>query len=922
MNISINQIINISKSSNNLSIIFKAINDYIYIHFFTDGVSSIYGYTTDEFAAFKSTNALEMISQFDRAYIIEGFNECKQTGIPYSFSLQVKHKNGNKVFFSGKTEYIGSEKDSDYFYCILDDESGKTNKNQSLKILFENEKKFNDAIEFAKIYTWDYDFTSRKIINLSNNIPFKIDPLSLENYPQGLIDNGILDAKEGSDLIKRLEKLRLGEPYIVTENWYHFPNGLFPTYLKVKYVTEYDKDHKPILAHGMCLDLTEQKNSEITFEHRTKAMLRMNPDSVATIHINLTYNTCNFDSATLNTFPILSECKSVDDLISSLVTLIQDKNEQIHFINAFSRPSIISSFNSGILQLNLEHHLLFSPYKEEWVKTIIDIVRNPIYGDIEAIIHIINIHHSKIIDSLINGTVQREFDFIALAYIKRNSYILVDRYNNSINNESPNFIENFLSMFERLIQSSSELEKIKKEFTIDNLVERINNYGEYTIQFNSSDDPEKNHHRILRLSFLDNRKKIITISCRDTTKLYNEELEAKKQLSDALFDAEKANRAKSDFLSLVSHDIRTPLNGIMGMTQLALKEENQEKVRKYLKKAEMSSSFLLGLINDLLDMSKIESGKIELHPEVYPYTEFIDYINSIIRPLFQQKNLHFSIHATEIVPYILIDKLRFNQIMFNLLSNACKYTPDGGSVQFIINAEKVSEELCIGSFVVKDNGIGMSEDFQKHLFETFSQENRISFDHNEGTGLGLSITKSLIELMGGEITVESEVNKGTTFTVHLTFPFYESIEGNEDKTGKKSNSVTTVLDYTGKKFLLCEDNIINQEIACEILTNLGAIVDVACDGCEGLKMFSDSKENEYLAIFMDIRMPNMDGLETSKRIRQLERNDALSIPIIAMTANAMSEDRVESKAAGMNAFISKPINLKELYKIMEVIIGF
>lgn len=920
MDISLEKAFQLVSLSNNLITIFRFINGELKLEYFSEGVPALYGYTPEEFEEFKNKNAFSFISDYDAEYIKRGLNRCVDFNDTYSMSVQIRHKNGSLVFFGGTLSLLGVDGFEPVFLFTLSENSGKENNNKNLKAIFEKDSLYENAIEFCGVNLWDLDLVNNEVTPIFFN-EFPENSENLKDYPESGIAAGVMD-NEGAALIRDcVKKLKEGVPECEIECWIHLPGNKQPMYEKIKYINVFDKNNKPYMAHGMSINLSEQKNAEITFESRTNAFLRLSSDSMFAIQLNLSENLCSSAASAYPIFTKSAKCRTSEDLVSSIITLIQDKNESIHFVNAFSRGSLLASFNSGILQVKLEHHINLKPNQEIWAKTTVDLIKNPVSGDVEAVMNISNIHHSKTIDSLINGTVQREFEFIALCYIKTNSFVIIDRFNQDVKDETPDFINYFREEFTKQIKDPNELENLLREFVLDNLLEKINAYGEYTIQYNTSSDYDKNRHRILRFSFLNNRRDIITVSCRDTTRLYNEELEQKQKLSNAVEAAENANRAKSEFLSLVSHDIRTPLNGIMGMTQLARKEDNPLKVKKYLEKAEMSSSFLLGLINDLLDMSKIESGKVELHPEIYSYKEFSEYINSVIRPLCQKKNLKFSIHTLEIVPYILVDKLRLNQIIFNLLSNACKYTNEGGSVQLKINCEKVNEALCIGTFVVKDNGIGMSEDFQEHLFETFSQENRMSFDSNEGTGLGLSITHSLIELMGGEITFESEINKGTTFTVQLTYPYFDALDEEETvvpeitEKKKKANN-----DYSGCNFLLCEDNVINQEIALEILHNLGANVDVADDGVIGVEKFTASAPGFYDCIFMDIRMPNLDGLSASKAIRNLEREDAQKVPIIAMTANAMSEDKMECVEAGMNAFIAKPINIQELYASMERVI--
>ncbi len=389
-------------------------------------------------------------------------------------------------------------------------------------------------------------------------------------------------------------------------------------------------------------------------------------------------------------------------------------------------------------------------------------------------------------------------------------------------------------------------------------------------------------------------------------------------LAAAKEEAEEANHAKTDFLSRMSHDIRTPLNGIIGMTYLANKENNPPQTTNCLSKIETSSKFLLGLVNDILDMSKAESGRLELHPEPYPAEEFVNYMNAVIVPLYQAKNQtlvqDFKI-VSDRIP--LFDKLRINQIMFNLLSNAVKYTPEGGKLKCSIHENLLSDGRINVSIEVSDNGIGMSEKFQKILFTAFVQESGDTDDRNRGTGLGLAITKKLVDAMGGTISVQSEFGKGSTFTVSLVT---NSIPTEAFQNGKLKGEPTSFKQYfslSGKNILVCEDNEINREIVSTLLSEKGIKVDNAENGQEAVEIFSKSKINFYNAILMDIRMPLMNGYQATKAIRSLDRPDAKAVPIIAMTANAFDEDVKMCIENGMDGHIAKPIEPEKLYSILQ-----
>ena len=394
------------------------------------------------------------------------------------------------------------------------------------------------------------------------------------------------------------------------------------------------------------------------------------------------------------------------------------------------------------------------------------------------------------------------------------------------------------------------------------------------------------------------------------------ELKIQKELKDAAEEAIKANRAKSEFLSRMSHDIRTPMNGIIGMTHIALEQENNPRTTDCLKKIGRSSDYLLGLINDVLDMSRIESGEIVLNPQPYPDEEFDEYMDSVLLPLADAKRQIFvpQKHVRQdIIP--ILDKLRFNQIIFNLVSNAIKYTPDGGSILYDGVSQIVGDQLEL-TITVSDNGQGMSESFQKILFEPYTQEDRIRTmkAQNTGSGLGLAIVKKLATLMNGTITVQSQINQGSTFTLTLHLPYITRED--YQKENKEAVSEDTV-SLQGKRILVCEDNEINQEIVQSILSRYQMQADIAPNGIIGRNLFEKSAPGYYYAVLMDLRMPMMDGYDTAQSIRTMAREDAGTIPIIAMTADVFSEDIAHCLAAGMNDHLAKPLEPGVLYEKLK-----
>lgn len=373
-----------------------------------------------------------------------------------------------------------------------------------------------------------------------------------------------------------------------------------------------------------------------------------------------------------------------------------------------------------------------------------------------------------------------------------------------------------------------------------------------------------------------------------------------------------ANSAKTEFLSRMSHDIRTPMNAILGFAELGKQDMNDpEKLNEDLERISSSGRFLSGLVNDILDMTKIENKVMELQTEPYTKKEFEEQMHALIIPLCAAKNISFNLTFEENVPKcILADKLRFNQIFFNLLSNAVKFTNENGQVTMQVEKIDGTDKGGMLRFTVCDNGIGMSDEFQKSMFETFSQEHQ-HITGKEGTGLGLSIVKNLVELMNGTIEVDSRIGVGSKFGV--TLPYTSC-----DPPGEEAcHDITKYQILKGKNILLCEDHPINTKLACRLLETVGSNVICAVNGQEGVDRFAESEENYFDAVLMDIRMPVMDGLKAAELIRKLKRKDAKNVPIIAMTANAFDDDRRATEAAGMDEHLSKPIKPETFYRTLE-----
>lgn len=407
-------------------------------------------------------------------------------------------------------------------------------------------------------------------------------------------------------------------------------------------------------------------------------------------------------------------------------------------------------------------------------------------------------------------------------------------------------------------------------------------------------------------------------------------------LKQALDLAKSANTAKSSFLANMSHDIRTPINAIIGMTRIAQEDPaDREKTRECLRTIEASSTHLLGLVNDVLDVSKIESGEINLRESRCCIDDTVEDVLSIIEPQAAEKGVSLTVDTADIDHrFLAADELRGRQVMLNLLSNAVKYTPKGGSVDFTVREiPPANPHFARLQIAVSDTGIGMSPAFMQELFHPFSRDERVVVANIAGTGLGMTITKAIVDAMGGTIDVESEEGRGTTFTVEVELPkeeplapFAESALAacddmpNAGGTGEPAKTQPEKPDpaqaFSGKRFLIAEDNAINRRVLSEFIKARGGTVECAENGKEAVRVFSDNPPGTFDALFMDVMMPVMDGYAATRAIRALPRDDARSIAILAVTANAYAEDVKAAFDAGMDAHVAKPFNIEDIARTL------
>jgi PAS domain S-box-containing protein len=515
----------------------------------------------------------------------------------------------------------------------------------------------------------------------------------------------------------------------------------------------------------------------------------------------------------------------------------------------------------------------------------------------EVFLYAIDVTKKHQMNELVNCITKTGYDFIVKAniLIDRCEFIFFDEKLYHFGKTNNTFsIDDFLDIFYK----NNIGKMVKKSFIAGFIKVKLADTDEYKYSFDTIDGRSKS----LVVRVLNREKETYLLSQTDTTDITRKDKILQEKLKKSVIEAENANRIKSDFLARMSHDMRTPLNGIMGLADFGIVEELDEEMKEYFSKIKLSSNYLLTLLNDVLDMQSIEMGKIKIFPKQIKTKEFIGEVETIIIPRAKEKNIDIKVILPSSGPkYLFDDPVRIGQVLVNILNNAIKYTGEEGHITY--NTEYVGGINHMYKMTISDDGVGMSAKFQKHMFESFTTETNKYSSIEGGTGLGLAISNNLVRLMGGYIECNSTLGVGTTFIIYIpTHPISEK----EYLKKTVSKDLLNLDMLKGKRILVCEDNKINIMILEKLLCGKGLEVDIAENGKVAVQM---ANNNKYDAIFMDIKMPVMDGLTATSLIRKTDKN----VPIIALSANAYKEDIDKSMEVGMNAHLSKPIDRNELF---------
>lgn len=737
---------------------------------------------------------------------------------------------------------------------------------------------------------------------ISSSARIKQDCYYIDNYIEITLENGFVRDDSKERFLSIYERLRNGEKEVTEDIWYKTTDQDGWWCERVTYTTAFDDKGNPVKAYGAGRDVTREKEAEKRFYDEITYHKSLNSDTLSSLIINLTTNQVVNASSSFESVSCFLG-KPADVYFDETPNKITGEAAQKEFRKIFNRTALLNKFGSGYLVVPMEFTRTYDTSKVYWICYQAHLIQNPNTKDIIAHISCVDITDDKVMQTIMNTVAKTDYDFFVVIdgsvdsardYDVKSGLKLFDE-SKSFEKQNENWMRKYVC--------PEDIERVISECKIENSWSKVKDGSIYKFSFGMKEDSGVIRRKQIQFTYIDTSRKSYLMSRIDVNDIYESQEKSKRSL-------EKALAAKSEFLSNMSHDMRTPMNGILGLLHLTLNlPDIPTEIYDNLCGIMDSSKYLLRLINDTLDMSKIESNKLSLQYETVNAAELIKSATGFVEPLAKESGveLNLIVKNTEL-EYIKTSPLRLQQIFVNIVTNAIKFSPRGGKVDMVVECYKRENGIAYDRILVKDNGIGMSKEFLRKIFEPFEQENPQLFGKSQGTGLGMQIVKKLVEMMGGKIEVFSEKDVGTEVVVWLNFERVYL----ENKAENSSNS-NSIEHCAGKRFLVAEDHPLNAAIATKLLEKVGLKVEVAVNGKLAVDLFQSSEINYFDAVLMDIRMPQMNGFEATRAIRALNREDAKTIPIIAMTANAFEDDIEMSLEAGMNAHLAKPVEPQKFY---------
>ena len=801
------------------------------------------------------------------------------------------------------TNWAGRKAHIEYLIDVTDDRL-------MVQKLAVSEKTLDAAAEAAGLWYWRYNpVTDQVYYNERIQKDFNLPAID-EKFPQSWLDCGFL-LKDYYDVYRQAtQKIKDGVPKVIFEAQVKFKDGVthwgefrFTSLPKV------DGEDRLAVCTARMIDL--EKSLEAKYELERQKPTLGGTDLLFHAVFNLETGKTQEYVSSQNNQSLLAKYPTMKQAIAHFRTTIVGTVSQQELCELNKIPNLRNKLAKGNTTFSADYRRKMPNGKIIWVRNVFSLILEPNTKELLLFEYCYDIHTHKMSEEILRLTGKHDYQRISCIDFRRGVIAQYGEYADVSTNQEISYDlsrSEFVYKHVPCDKQAAFLQAGSASIVIPQVTK--NRQYEFTSNFYRKDGTLG----VIRIRFIpyDEKNKIYIATREDVTELLREEEVKTRQMEEALAVAQEANNAKSDFLSSMSHDMRTPLNAIIGMCELGIADiKNPQQVQESLTSIQVSSHLLLSQINNILDMNRIESGNLVMKDRTFSLIRELQNAETSFRNLAQERGLTFQMSMNITHDICSGDAAKFHSAFDNILSNAIKYTPKGGSVKYLIT-EHASKKHNIGNyrFEITDTGIGMDAETQKHIFEPFYRSEDTL--NAEGTGLGLSISKAIIDLKGGVISVHSIKGKGSTFVVFLPIPLGKT--DSLSSVQKTSLNALDNYDLSQAHILLCEDHPVNQKVAVKLLERAGATVTVANDGQKGLDIFLHSPVNTFNIILMDIRMPNLDGYQATTAIRTSKHPQAKTIPIVAMTANAFAEDVQKSLLAGMNDHLAKPIMPNVLYK--------
>ena len=776
----------------------------------------------------------------------------------------------------------------------------------------ENRSIYELAAQTGGLVVWEYDIKRHAAWFISSDaVAQRNMPQRLDDFPQSMLK--YLDKRSVPGFLAMYEKVDAGQS-ASCEIWHKTDadDEMRCDRLECKFFSSAGGAQDKV--YGIGREITAEKLESEKYGRTLQELLTVNPLALCTFRLNLTQNTCSEGHGTSRYIQEMLKASTVDGLFDNIAGIISVPSDERKFRSLFNRKALLDCFSRGQPHSVATYRRLVDSGGSHWVSTYANMLKNPDTGDIEAIAYSVDIDRETKEGQIISSITKSEYDYVALIDTETHDMSFFntgDKNSSALPVQMPSYDETARKTLAAFAEPA-DAGRCDTDLAFNTVIEKLSRDDCYTFSYLLHDENGRKCRKQITFRYLDETKKQILLTRSDVTAAFLQEQLQAARIQDALETAERANKLKSDFLSNVSHDMRTPLNAVLGYADLALKSRDLPATRDYLEKIQKAGTTLLSLINDTLDLQKIETGATKIKLAPVSCSEVIKGIITAVKPMMDAKHINFVFdNSKAAMATINTDSMRIQEIMINLLSNAAKFTPEGGRIDFIIECLELEQDRVHDKLIVRDNGCGISAGFLPKIFEPFSQERTAETACIGGSGLGLSIVRRLLGMMGGTIEVSSELGKGSEFTVYIDF---ERLD--EAAAAAGDEAAAPLADVSGLRVLLCEDNEMNTEIARTMLEMHGASVTCASNGEEGVKTFAASEPGEFAVILMDIRMPVMDGYAATSTIRALKRPDARTVPIIAMSADAFEDDVKKSLESGMTAHVAKPIDPDKLFAVL------